>query len=697
MPARRAGRSVAGMSSISPDAPGRRRRVTSPRVVALVLVAVAGAFLVHLSVTRDAGRASVPAGARADQLVKLKPCRYAADGGRLAADCGTLVVRENRRDPRSRLIALPVTRIRARSAHPAEPIFRLEGGPGLTNMKFPYASRYIDRHDLVLVGYRGVDGSSRLDCPEVRDALRHSRDLLGRASLESYSSAFRRCADRLRAGGTDLRGYTMPQRVDDLDAARRALGYPRVDLLSESAGTRTAMVYAWRHPAAVRRSVMVGVNPPGHFVWDPRDTDALLHRYAELCAADAACQGRTPDLVGALRDVREHVPDRWGPLHIKPGNARLAAFYGLPNVTSAGGPLSGPTTLSAWQAAEHGDASGLWLGSLLADVVFPRAFVWGDVAAMGRMDVGAARRHFASDAGRGTVLGDAGNAFTWAGGRLADAWPSTPDDDAYAHVPTSRVQTLLIGGSLDGTTPPRSATRDLLPHLPNGHQVILADFGHTDDFWQTQPAAGTRLITTYLDSGKVDTSRYRPLRVDLSPATTQQGLAKMVAGSLVALAVITLLALVLLPRRVRRRGRLGRKAAVAVRTVGALLIGLGGWCAAALFVLVALPTVPIDAEGLAVASIATPIALATYWAWVRRDLAAPAKAAGLAAAAAGAIVGAWLGFSAAEAPMALITAILGACAGANFALTACDIAAEPLAGPPAAQDAPADAAEPVAV
>ena len=63
-----------------------------------------------------------------------------------------------------------MTRIRARSAHPAEPIFRLEGGPGMTNMQFSKASRLADDHDVVLVGYRGVDGSSRLDCPEVVDA-----------------------------------------------------------------------------------------------------------------------------------------------------------------------------------------------------------------------------------------------------------------------------------------------------------------------------------------------------------------------------------------------------------------------------------------------------------------------------------------------------------------------------------------------
>ena len=66
--------------------------------------------------------------------------------------------------------------------NPAEPIFRLEGGPGITNMEFVRASRFADNHDVVLVGYRGVDGSSRLDCPEVESAISHSNDILAEKS-----------------------------------------------------------------------------------------------------------------------------------------------------------------------------------------------------------------------------------------------------------------------------------------------------------------------------------------------------------------------------------------------------------------------------------------------------------------------------------------------------------------------------------
>src|SRR6478735_4391293 len=111
------------------------KRFGRGRVAGLALIALLTLGLGYLHFSGGSTSVSVPAGAHAGQLT-LNSCTYNTEKGAYRADCGTLVVPENRADPQSRLIALPVTRIRARSAHPAEPIFRLEGGPGLTNMSF---------------------------------------------------------------------------------------------------------------------------------------------------------------------------------------------------------------------------------------------------------------------------------------------------------------------------------------------------------------------------------------------------------------------------------------------------------------------------------------------------------------------------------------------------------------------------------
>src|SRR6266487_6837462 len=166
------------------------------RIIALALISLTALGLAYLHFSAGNDSVSVPSGAHAGQL-KLHSCHYATEGGSYRADCGTLVVPESRYRAHSRLIALPVTRIRARSAQRGVPIFRLVGGPGLTNMEFSKASRFADDHDVVLVGYRGVDGSVRLDCPEVESALKHSTDFLGRKSFRAYADAFRSCAHRL--------------------------------------------------------------------------------------------------------------------------------------------------------------------------------------------------------------------------------------------------------------------------------------------------------------------------------------------------------------------------------------------------------------------------------------------------------------------------------------------------------------------
>ena len=53
------------------------------------------------------------------------------------------------------------------------------------------------------------------------------------------------------------------------------------------------MIYAWEHPESIHRSVMIAVNPPGHFPWDGPTTDEQIGRYAEHCSQDKSCSART--------------------------------------------------------------------------------------------------------------------------------------------------------------------------------------------------------------------------------------------------------------------------------------------------------------------------------------------------------------------------------------------------------------------
>lgn len=636
--------------------PTSTSRFTAGRIAALVAIA---AVALALGLVRFAGgedEVRVPDRARAGQLT-MKPCTYATEDGDVKADCGTLVVPENRQSPDARLIAVPVTRIRARSPNPGEPIFRLEGGPGKSNMDFPFAHRYTANHDLVMVGYRGVDGSVQLDCPEVDDARRTSGDLTGKRSVDASTKAFGKCADRLQDEGVDLGGYSLAERVDDLEAARRALRYGRVNLLSESFGTRIAMVYAARHAKSIRRSIMVGVNPPGGFLYSQQASDKQLDRFSAMKGEDVAAP---------IRRTVEDMPKRWGPFPIRSGNARVATFIGLMESSDAAGPLAAPATLDAWDAVTKGDASGLWFQSVAASLLLPKMHVWGDSASVARSDGDAVRRHFAKDRGNGPA--DAMNRFLWADGGMLREWPRNADDVPYARIRTSNVETLLVSGELDGATPNGPATAEVLRHLPNGKQVVLEGIGHTVDFWSQQPKAGARLINGFFADGRVDDSRYVEQPVDMTPGTTQTGVAKIIAGSLILLALITIGSLLWLATRARSGRRFGVKRGAAVRSVQAAVVGLGGWALVAVVAMIVVPDVPVDSEWLAVLAIAVPAGLAVHWA---------SPAGRMVVTVAAAVAGAWIGFEAAASPLGILTAVPGAVAAANLAVIVRAMAARP--------------------
>ena len=286
----------------------------------------------------------VPANAQAGDLLGLEPCTYETGGTEYAAECGTLIVPENRAASDSRLIALPVLHINATGDDSAEPIFWLNGGPGQSNMRFSHPqdlSALLKNHNFVLVGYRGVDGSTVLDCPEISQAIRSAPgSMLSETALESYGIAAAQCSTRLETAGVDLAGYTMTETIDDMESARLAFGYERINLLGVSYGTRLAMIYEWMYPENLQYVAMLEVNTPGHFVWEPDTLDAQLADYARLCARDAACAARTDDLLATMREVSDNIPGLWRLMPIDEDKVKLISsvmFY--ESIQAPGNPL----------------------------------------------------------------------------------------------------------------------------------------------------------------------------------------------------------------------------------------------------------------------------------------------------------------------------------------------------------------------
>ena len=152
---------------------------------------------------------------------------------------------------------------------------------GSKDLRFKPPDALLQNHEFVMVGYRGVDGSSVLDCPEYNSALRISNPL-STPSLTKMKAAMEQCTSRLRNAGIDLGAYTILDVIGDLEAARAGLGYERVNLLSESYGTRVAQIYARVHLDRVHRSAMIGVDPLYHWIEPSDDTHHVREFYPSI-------------------------------------------------------------------------------------------------------------------------------------------------------------------------------------------------------------------------------------------------------------------------------------------------------------------------------------------------------------------------------------------------------------------------------
>jgi pimeloyl-ACP methyl ester carboxylesterase len=506
--------------------------------------------------SKDAPIPVVPEGAQAGDLIDLKPCTYEAGKIKYSADCGTLVVPENRSDPNSRLIALPVIRVRALDGGHAEPIFSLVGGPGGSNMHFQNLEGLVDLHDFVQVGYRGVDGSVVLDCPEISEAIRNAPGgLLSDAALQSYTEASTRCAGRLQAEGVDLAGYTIAETIEDVEDARVALGYDRINLMGESYGTRVEMIYEWMHPDSLQRVAMVGVNPPGHFLWEADNIDAQIKDYAELCTRDTECSARTDDLVASMRHMTDNMPDRWLFIPIDEGSVKVFTFVMLMESIQPPGvpvPFSGPAAIDMWLAAEEGDASGMALTSMGRNMLLPNLFVFGEFLSMGGSvdDFYDPARDYRTELDSpDSILGSPFSLFMWA---MMHGWPNNLMPEEYLQAQPTDVETLLISGSIDFSTPPQFATAELLPHLGNGKQVILKDFGHTETFWNSQTEARAHMLKTFFSTGEVDASLYSYQPVNFDAGLGWPGLAKLALGTVLAVIVLLVALVWFVVRHIRR-------------------------------------------------------------------------------------------------------------------------------------------------
>lgn len=415
--------------------------------------------------------ADAPAGAGV-----VQPCAFEGLVG--SARCGVFRVREDRgaRGGRTLDIAFVVLEAREREARVEDPIVLLPGGPGqaLTPGAVPISRGFEEARrdrDVLLVDVRGVGRSGSLSCDVPNPGGLASR--FGTLVPLRLAAA---CRDTLsRRARLDL--YTTASSVDDLDELRAWLGYPSLNLMGTSYGTRVAQVYLRRHPEVVRTVVLNGVAPVSEplYVRHARLLQRALDRLLAECRADEACHGAYPDLDARLARLLDRFAR--GPVELRAGEETVP--FGMGDVAYAfRGMLYGRAgELPAMiHRASEGDLEPLlsyylertgWVGGADGEAGYHFSVLCAE-------DVAPLTDEIVERETRGTFMGDH---LIESYRAVCRIWPHADLPAGHWKAVRSDVPTLLLSGSRDPVTPPEAA-EIVQEGLPNSLHVVVPNGGH---------------------------------------------------------------------------------------------------------------------------------------------------------------------------------------------------------------------------
>ena len=386
--------------------------------------------------------------------------------------CGTLEVPVDWAQPNGPRMSLQVVVVPAAGRDPApDPLFYLAGfgGSAPANAQWPYdhLKTLEQRHDLVFVEQRGT-GSTAETCdfplPSVTDDA-------------AYRDAVDTCLSSL---ARDPRHDTTPNAVKDLDLARQALGYEKVDLYGPSYGVSMGLAYLQAHPDRVRAAVLESGSLLSVRLWE-RGAVSAQHAFDDLvarCEADPAC-GPSHDPVSDLHTLVARLREQ--PVTVDLGSA------GTQTITERaflGGVVDGYLAQPSTAVLLPGDLAALVRGEW-ADVLTRRglaaAAVAGDSAPMqvqeltlrcsdewARLDPAAVAGESDSDFA-GLTVADA----AWQQ-RLCALWPH---DEGVSGAVATDVPVLFVNGTADPADPPANVA-DATATMPNATLLTVPGGGH---------------------------------------------------------------------------------------------------------------------------------------------------------------------------------------------------------------------------
>ena len=411
--------------------------------------------------------------------IELSECRIGSEDSvnRVKAECGTLQVAENRKNP-SRMIDLNIAIVRTDSIKKKnDPVIMLAGGPGQAAVEtYPQVAsgfRHIlkDR-DIILVDQRGTGKSNPLKC--------HFDENLMEQILEDeelYFSELKKCVQAMDA---DTRFYTTTESIKDLEQVRQALNIEKWNLIGISYGTRKALTYVKMFPDAIRSVILDGVVPQQEALAQHHEQNLqhALSKQFEQCEKQAACKKAFGDVEQQMWQLLEEVEKN--PKTIRLQNfmsgeyedVKITKEYITIAIRMFAYSSSSMNLLPLMIAqANHGQLETIAAQANMIASMMTKSMTNVEMSIVCAEDL----PFYRFEEAQGNTLFD--KDYLRKTAKSCAVWPHVTVDASFKQAVKSDLPVLLLSGELDPVTPPEFAEKTKQT-LSNSRHLIAKGQGH---------------------------------------------------------------------------------------------------------------------------------------------------------------------------------------------------------------------------
>lgn len=468
---------------------------SAQRVYIAPLAAVLGLFLAACGGSSSGSSSSGVASAKFEP----GPCpsRVASSPAFANAQCGQLIVPENRHKRNGKTISISVAIIPSITQPPQhEPLFYLTGGPGgdaMGDVEF-LVPALNQTQDLIVSAQRGtLDATPALLCPEIDQFNAQAVSLVYNAPSTGilHVAATRACHDRLLSEGVDLSAYNTLENIADFMDLKRVLTVTKWSIFGTSYGTYIALILMRLHPENLMTVTIDSITPPSvvSLGWIWSNVAEGFNNLFDACAAEDSCATKYGDVrskftsqvqqleANPITVTSQYTPGGPPVQVVLDGGALVNWFVSGGRSLFAAAPsaiqelVNGkPVQIAANRAAIANPAAESTQGYGLTFGVFCSEWVpfepQSDILAKGKIAFPEYPDSVLSQAPQLPFLTED-----------CAVWDVPKAPDSIRDVTTSSIPTLVIAGTFDGKTSPMWAEYTAKT-LSNSTTIIIPGVGH---------------------------------------------------------------------------------------------------------------------------------------------------------------------------------------------------------------------------